>query len=89
MIGKLGISAAFADIYFLSAELFPTSIRSFILGLSCIFGRLGSLASPYIADLVRCICIGTVGWEDMDEFFYLHLIYNIRRNALMSYIDWN
>ncbi|XP_071136949.1 organic cation transporter protein-like [Mytilus edulis] len=51
MIGKLGISAAFADIYFLSAELFPTSIRSFILGLSCIFGRCGSLASPYIADL--------------------------------------
>lgn len=77
MIGKLGISAAFADIYFLSAELFPTSIRSFILGLSCIFGRLGSLASPYIADLVRYICIGTVGWEDMDEFFFIYISYII------------
>ncbi|XP_076466620.1 organic cation transporter protein-like [Babylonia areolata] len=51
MVGKLGISAAFSSLYLVSAELFPTVIRNFALGCSSTAGRVGSLTSPYIADL--------------------------------------
>ncbi|KAL8573563.1 hypothetical protein ACOMHN_047833 [Nucella lapillus] len=51
MAGKLGISAAFASIYLVSAELFPTLIRNFAIGCCSTAGRLGSITSPYIADL--------------------------------------
>ncbi|XP_021344935.1 solute carrier family 22 member 3-like, partial [Mizuhopecten yessoensis] len=51
MIGKFGVSAAFGNIFIYTSELFPTSSRSFILSSSNIFARIGSLISPYIADL--------------------------------------
>ncbi|XP_069102161.1 organic cation transporter protein-like isoform X2 [Argopecten irradians] len=51
MIGKFGVSAAFGNIFIYTSELFPTSSRSFILSSSNIFARVGSLVSPYIADL--------------------------------------
>ena len=54
MIGKFGISAAFAIIYVFSAELFPTMVRNSGMGASSLCARIGGIASPYIADLVSC-----------------------------------
>ncbi|KAK7107421.1 organic cation transporter protein-like [Littorina saxatilis] len=51
LIGKLGAAAAFAIIYVYSAELFPTIVRNSLMGVTCLFARLGGMISPYIADL--------------------------------------
>ncbi|XP_064606577.1 organic cation transporter protein-like [Liolophura sinensis] len=51
LIGKLGASAAFAIIYIFSSELFPTVVRNGGMGVSSMSARVGSMASPYIADL--------------------------------------
>ncbi|XP_076466934.1 organic cation transporter protein-like isoform X2 [Babylonia areolata] len=51
MIGKFGISAAFAIIYVFSAELFPTLVRNSGMGSSSLMARIGGIASPYVADL--------------------------------------
>ncbi|XP_078314378.1 organic cation transporter protein-like isoform X2 [Crassostrea virginica] len=48
MIGKLGVSAAFGEIYIYTCELFPTVLRSFIMGLSGAGSRVGSILSPYL-----------------------------------------
>ncbi|XP_021380014.1 organic cation transporter protein-like isoform X2 [Mizuhopecten yessoensis] len=48
MLGKLGISAAFAVIFIYSAELFPTVVRNSGLGVCSCVARLGSMAAPYI-----------------------------------------
>ena len=49
MIGKFGISAAFGEIYIYTGELFPTVIRSFILGFCGVEARLGATISPNIS----------------------------------------
>ncbi|KAJ8307493.1 hypothetical protein KUTeg_015577 [Tegillarca granosa] len=54
-VGKCGISAAFALMFVFTPEMFPTTNRSFILGLSNMVGRLGGMASPYIASLGQLI----------------------------------
>lgn len=51
MIGKFFISAAFGNVFLYTTELFPTGIRAFVLTTSNIGARLGSILSPYIADL--------------------------------------
>ncbi|WAR08263.1 ORCT-like protein [Mya arenaria] len=50
-VGKFGVSAAFAIIYVWSAELFPTLVRNSGMGSSSMMARVGSMISPYIADL--------------------------------------
>ena len=52
MIGKFGISAAFGEIYIYTGELFPTVIRSFILGFCGVGARLGATISPNIYHFV-------------------------------------
>ena len=52
MLGKVGISAAYAIIYVWSAELYPTVIRNAGMGLSSTFANIGGMISPYIADIV-------------------------------------
>jgi OCT family organic cation transporter-like MFS transporter 4/5 len=52
MLGKVGISAAYAIIYVWSAELYPTVIRNAGMGLSSTFANMGGMISPYIADIV-------------------------------------
>lgn len=54
-VGKFGISAAFAIIYVWSAELFPTLVRNSGMGSSSMMARVGSMVSPYIADLVSLL----------------------------------
>ncbi|KAJ8315182.1 hypothetical protein KUTeg_007332, partial [Tegillarca granosa] len=50
MIGKFGLSAAFANVYVYTPELFLTNIHSFVLG-GCNFARIGTLFSPYITNI--------------------------------------
>ena len=47
-IGKFGITAAFASIYLVAAELFPTEVRQTGLGSSSMFARVGSMLAPVI-----------------------------------------
>nr|XP_022331937.1 organic cation transporter protein-like [Crassostrea virginica] len=48
MVGKFGISAAFGEIFIYTGELFPTVVRSVVMGI-CSFGaRVGSSISPYM-----------------------------------------
>ncbi|KAL8606762.1 hypothetical protein ACOMHN_049591 [Nucella lapillus] len=51
MVGRFGISAAFAIIFVYSAELFPTKVRNSGMGLSSFCARIGGIASPFIAAL--------------------------------------
>ncbi|XP_076444776.1 organic cation transporter protein-like [Babylonia areolata] len=51
MLGKMGVSSSFAIIYLFSAELYPTVLRNFAVGSGSVFARIGSMLSPYIADL--------------------------------------
>lgn len=55
MLGKVGISAAFAIIYVWSAELYPTVVRNSSMGLCSTSARIGGMVSPYIADLVSLL----------------------------------
>ena len=52
MVGKMGVSAAYAIIYLISAELIPTVIRNSAMGFCSVFENLGAVVAPYIADLV-------------------------------------
>ncbi|KAJ8315875.1 LOW QUALITY PROTEIN: hypothetical protein KUTeg_008025 [Tegillarca granosa] len=55
MLGKVGISAAFAIIYVWSAEIYPTVVRNSSMGLCSTSARIGGMISPYIADLSKVI----------------------------------
>ena len=46
LLGKLGAAAAFAIIYVYSAELFPTLLRNSLMGVTCLFARLGGNDLP-------------------------------------------
>ncbi|KAJ8303091.1 hypothetical protein KUTeg_019487 [Tegillarca granosa] len=52
MIGKCGVSATYGNIYIFTPELFPTYLRSSILGASNVAAKIGILVSPYIANIV-------------------------------------
>ena len=52
LIGKLGISAAFGSIFVYSAEIYPTQIRSFCVGICLVFARVGAVLAPFISELV-------------------------------------
>eukprot|EP00928_Gymnodinium_smaydae_P089747 TRINITY_DN73658_c0_g1_i1.p1 TRINITY_DN73658_c0_g1~~TRINITY_DN73658_c0_g1_i1.p1 ORF type:complete len:533 (+),score=116.02 TRINITY_DN73658_c0_g1_i1:96-1694(+) len=45
------ISLSFAVIYFWSAELYPTTVRSRFMSVGSIFARLGAMVSGYIANI--------------------------------------
>lgn len=53
MIGKFGVSAGFGEIYLYTGELFPTVVRSLIMGLSGAGSRIGAILSPYMFYLVN------------------------------------
>ena len=52
MVGKLGVSGAYAIIYIHSAELIPTVVRNSAMGFCSVFENLGAVIAPYVADLV-------------------------------------
>ena len=53
LLGKAGVTAAYAVIYVWTAELFPTVIRNVGVGASSFCANVGGVIAPYIADLVR------------------------------------
>ncbi|XP_060072913.1 organic cation transporter protein-like [Ylistrum balloti] len=55
MLGKVGVTAAYAVIYVWSAELYPTVVRTVGMGASSSCARIGGMISPYIADLNKVI----------------------------------
>lgn len=51
MVGKFGVSAAYAVIYVYCSEIFPTSVRSSSMALMFISGMLGGVLSPYVVSM--------------------------------------
>ncbi|RUS90876.1 hypothetical protein EGW08_001383, partial [Elysia chlorotica] len=51
VLGKAGVSAAFATIWLYSAELFPTVVRNAGVSSSSLSAKLGGVMAPYIANL--------------------------------------
>ncbi|KAJ8943342.1 hypothetical protein NQ318_000557, partial [Aromia moschata] len=53
LIGKFGATAAFTNIYVLTSEIFPTTIRHTFMGLCSTVGRLGSIIAPQVPLLAQ------------------------------------
>ena len=51
LLGKLGVTWTFGNVYIYTSELFPTSARTACVGACSTSGRIGSIISPYIAVL--------------------------------------
>jgi len=51
LLGKLGVTWTFGNIYIYTSELFPTSTRTACVGACSTAGRIGAIVSPYIAGL--------------------------------------
>ncbi|RUS77365.1 hypothetical protein EGW08_014879 [Elysia chlorotica] len=51
MVGKFGVSAAYAIIYVYCSEIFPTSVRSSAMALMYISGMIGGVISPYVVGM--------------------------------------
>ncbi|KAJ8416545.1 hypothetical protein AAFF_G00358330 [Aldrovandia affinis] len=49
MMGKFGITAAFAVVYISATELFPTVVRGMGVGVCSMASKIGSTVSPYFA----------------------------------------
>lgn len=52
LVGKCGVTMGFAIIYIWSAEIFPTSVRTSLMGISAMIGQVGQILAPFIADIV-------------------------------------
>ncbi|XP_063840218.1 solute carrier family 22 member 20-like [Scylla paramamosain] len=52
LLGKMAVAAAFHLAYLFTAELFTTQQRSLAVCHCCLLGRVGSIASPYINDIL-------------------------------------
>lgn len=48
MIGKLGITAAFAIVYLITSEMFPTVYRGTTFGITNFIGRMGGIFAPLV-----------------------------------------
>lgn len=57
MVGRLGVSCVYAIIALYTAELFPTEVRNSAVGVSSMFGHMGSMMAPFVVDY-----LGTVAW---------------------------
>ncbi|XP_065929255.1 organic cation transporter protein isoform X2 [Magallana gigas] len=53
LVSRFGISALFAVLYVYTGELFPTVIRSIVMGTVSIGARTGSMISPYLYDITK------------------------------------
>ncbi|XP_066991264.1 organic cation transporter protein isoform X2 [Anabrus simplex] len=58
MVGRLCISAVYSVIVLYTTELFPTVNRNTAVGTSSTMSHLGSIAAPYIVDL-----LGAIQWS--------------------------
>ena len=62
IVGKFGMTMGFAIIYIWSAEIFPTSLRTSLMGISSMVGRVGQILAPFIADIVSFRRTGVSGY---------------------------
>jgi len=46
------LASSFGSVYLYSAEMFPTNVRSVGLGCCSMFGRLGSMITPFVAQVL-------------------------------------
>ncbi|XP_063403879.1 organic cation transporter protein-like isoform X2 [Mytilus trossulus] len=53
MIGKFCITASYAIIYLMAAEVFPTVVRNIGMGVSSMCARIGGMLAPQILELNR------------------------------------
>lgn len=58
MVGRLGVSCVYAIIALYTAELFPTEVRNSAVGVSSMFGHIGSMMAPFVVDFLGT----TVAW---------------------------
>ena len=52
MIGKLGITISFGLVYVVTAEVYPTTVRTVGVGASSFWARVGGAIAPLVAQLV-------------------------------------
>lgn len=57
MVGRLGVSAAYAIVTLYTTELFPTEVRNSAVGVSSMFGHVGSMLAPFVVDFLVDILI--------------------------------
>jgi hypothetical protein len=53
LLGKFADNSAWAVLYLHGPEIFPTVIRHIGIGSSSVVGRFGSIAAPFMRNLVR------------------------------------
>ena len=51
-VGKFVMTMGYVIIYIWSAEIFTTSFRTSLMGISSMVGRVGQILAPFIADIV-------------------------------------
>ncbi|OWK12292.1 hypothetical protein Celaphus_00003390 [Cervus elaphus hippelaphus] len=51
MLGKFGVTSAFAMLYVFTAELYPTLVRNMAVGVTSMASRVGSIIAPYFVYL--------------------------------------
>ncbi|KAK7497349.1 hypothetical protein BaRGS_00011393, partial [Batillaria attramentaria] len=51
MVGRFFVCVCYVVIYLYGAELFPTVVRASTMGVGITFSRIGSVISPYVADM--------------------------------------
>jgi MFS family permease len=49
LVGKTAVTCAFGTVYLYTSELYPTPVRTLGVGISSMVGRVGAMASPYVA----------------------------------------
>ena len=57
MVGKTGVTGAYAFLFLYTSELFPTVVRNMAVGATSMASHLGSTVSPYIAFMGQCVCV--------------------------------
>lgn len=54
-IGRLTGGIVFHLVYLMSSEIFPTSLRQISIGSCSVVGRFGSIAAPFVKELVSFV----------------------------------
>ncbi|KAK4294229.1 hypothetical protein Pmani_033131 [Petrolisthes manimaculis] len=57
LVGKMGVTASFSLLFVYTSELFPTHHRSLALGACGMLGRVGSIISPYVNDILGDVLV--------------------------------
>ena len=60
MGGKFFATITFFVVYLITAELFPTVLRTSVIGVCSMAGRTGSIASAYVGEIVSLLILMAV-----------------------------